>query len=57
MEVMEEEVEVVVVAEEEVEVEEEEERKSLVSSTHLTSSEYSVGIGKAIQSDGCSLPP
>lgn len=27
---------------------EEEERKSLVSSTHLSSSEYSAGIGKAI---------
>ena len=46
-------------AEEEVEeeVEEEEERKSLVSSTHLSSSEYSARIGKEIQSDGCSLPP
>lgn len=37
--------------------EEEEERKSLVSSTHLSSSEYSARIGKAIQSSGCSLPP
>ena len=44
-------------AEEEEEVEEEEERKSLVSSTHLSSSEYSARIGKAIQSDGCLLPP
>lgn len=38
--------------------EEAEERKSLVSSTHLSSSsEYSARIGKTIQSGGCSLPP
>ncbi len=34
---------------------EEEERKSLVSSTHLSSSEYSARIGKTIQSSRCSL--